>query len=158
MKEETLPTGVKSEYQYNSSLEKNADLLEKNVKMLGSRLNAKLEVIYTLNEENEGLLHGVSIDLINDADEIILPMLVTLTLDEAIARCQLLMGILEILKIKDLFNFKNNFTAINNKLSRHAEDSDIFIAEYISDFIMFFNLALDYMASDRGVQVKGLLK
>ncbi len=97
-------------------------------------------MVYTLNEDNEELLYGVSIDLINEAEETILPMLVNLTLDEAIARCRLLEVVLETLKIKDLFNFKNNFTAINNKFSRYAEDSDLFISEYISDFIMFFNL------------------
>ena len=156
--EETLPAGVKCEYQYSLSIEEKAKFLEKIVKKMSSIISARLDVIYTLNEDDSGLLHGISIDLLNEADETILPMLVTLTLDEAIARLELLLRVLAILKMKDIFNFKNNFTIINNKLSRYAEEADLFESEYISDFIMFINLAMDYMSSDRGIQVKGILK
>ena len=158
MSQESLPKGVCSAYQYPSSMTEKAIALEAIVKTLSRQLKARLDVEYSLPEDNDEVLYGVSVDLLNEAEECIFPLSVTMTIDEAIARMEMLNDIIVTLKIRDIFNLKNNFTNINNKLTRYAEESDIFEAEVISNFIMFFNMSMDYMASYRGVTVNGLLK
>ncbi len=157
MTQESLPENVTEAYQMNTPLTERATLLEEHIVELSKQLGARLDVEYHLSEDDD-TLYGISIDLLNNADEVIMPLMVTNTINEAIIKLETLQEILMTLRIKNAFNLKNNFTQINQKLSRHAEESNIFTAEMVSDFMMFLNMSVDYMASDRGVTVNGLIK